>query len=185
MIEISIEQIDRINKLLSGVQNGPQRVLHNAVNRGLNKAKTQAAKEASAIFVLSQSQIKSYAKINQKNASPGNNIIGQISFSGNMIPIYKFKVSGKGGKGSSVKVHVKRGGGGTLLHAFIRNLGHGTNVLERRTSQRNSSETIFGPSAAHMIGHAEVVPQIEEEVQEVVNKRIEHEIERLLNGINV
>lgn len=180
MIEITSEQLDRIYKLVSGIEKGPQRVLYNAINRGLSKIRSQGTKEASSVFVLSQANIRANTKTSQRNASPGNNIIGQVKFSGNMIPIFKFKVTGNNQSG--LRVQVKRGGGGRLNHAFIANMGNGTNVVERVTSSRTPTETIFGPSAAHMVGHPDVVPNIEDEAQKVVNNRIEHEIERLLNG---
>ncbi len=185
MIEITLEQVERIEKLVGNIKRGPSRVLYNAINRGLSRIRAISAKEASQRFTVSASQIKSNSKASIKNASPNANTVGMITISGKMIPIYKFQVTGKGGRGGKVKVQVKKGGGGTLQHAFVANLGHGSNVLERTSAQRNSSETIFGPSAAHMIGHNEIAPHIEQEAQEVVNKRIEHEIERLLNGINV
>lgn len=180
MIEITLEQIERVQKLVEGVKNGPHRVFYNAVNRGLSKIRSESAKEASSVFTISQSTIKSNSKTTQTNVSQGENVIGQVKLSGNMIPLFKFKVSGSHKQG--LKVQVKRGGGDTLNHAFTAILGHGTNVLERVTSSRTPTETIFGPSAAHMVGHPDVVQGIEEKAQKVVNERINHEIERLLNG---
>ncbi len=180
MIEITLKQIERVQKLVGGIKNGPHRVFYNAVNRGLSKIRSEGAKEASSVFVLSQSTIKESVKINQKNASPSNNVIGEVKFSGNMIQLFKFKVAGS--HNSGLRVQVKRGGGGTLNHAFIANLGHGTNVLERVTSRRTPTETIYGPSVAHMVGHPDVSEKIESEAQKVVDYRIDHEIERLLNG---
>ena len=40
----------------------------------------------------------------------------------------------------------------------------------------------MGLSAAQMIGNDKVIKDVEKDAQETVNKRIEHEIDRLLNG---
>lgn len=46
---------------------------------------------------------------------------------------------------------------------------------------RNISE-FMGPSTAQMAGNSIVLADVEEKAQEVINKRVEHEITRILNG---
>lgn len=180
MIEISTEQLNKMITLLDGVKDGPERALYNAVNRGLSKVRRRSAQYASSVYEISQSEIKSNSKINQTNASPGTNAIGSISFGGTKLALMKFKVSG--GHGSTIKVAVKKGSGGTFYKAFIANMGHGTNIVERVSNQRTPTETLMGLSAAQMIGNEEVALKIELEAEEVVAERIDHEIERLLNN---
>lgn len=185
MIEISCEQLEKVNALLSDIKGAPQKVLYNAINRGLNKVKTVAAKDAASVYTVSTSTIKSAAHSKQKNATSGS-MVGSITFSGHKLPLKKFKVSGTGGRGrKTVSAIVKKGSGGSLPHAFVRNLGNGVSVFERKTSKRESSETLMALSAAQMIGNDDVLMNIEHEVSEVVEKRIEHEISRILAGIGV
>ncbi len=185
MIEISCEQLEKVNTLLSDIKGAPQKVLHNAINRGLNKVKTVAAKDAASVYTVSTSTIKSAAHTKQKNATSGS-IVGSITFSGHKLPLKKFKVSGTGGqRRKAVSAIVKKGSGGALLHAYVRNLGNGAGVFERKTSKRESSETLMALSAAQMIGNDDVLMNIEHEASEVVEKRIEHEISRILAGIGV
>lgn len=185
MIEISCEQLEKVNTLLSDIKGAPQKVLHNAINRGLNKVKTVAAKDAASVYTVSTSTIKSATHTKQKNATSGS-IVGSITFSGHKLPLKKFKVSGTGGRGrKTVSAIVKKGSGGSLPHAFVRNLGNGVGVFERKTSKRESSETLMALSAAQMIGNDDVLMNIEHEASEVVEKRIEHEISRILAGIGV
>lgn len=179
-IEITSEQIERITKAVEGIHNGPHRVLYNAVNRGLSKIRTQGTKEAAKVFTLKYNEIKSNVNISQRNASPGDNAIGEVQFSGNMIPLYKYKVTGSHKTGLSVSV--KKGSESELRHAYVTNLGHGTNIFQRITRKRNSSETLFGPSVAHMVRNTEVESEIEKEAKKTIDERIDHEIERLLNG---
>lgn len=180
MIEISTEQLNKMIRLLDGVKDGPEKALYNAVNRGLSRVRRLSAQYASGVYEISQGAIKSHSKIKQVKASPGANTIGSISFGGTKLALMQFKVSG--GHGSTVKVAVKKGGGGTLYKAFIANMGHGSNVIERVSSKRTPTETLMGLSAAQMIGNEEVALQIEMEAEKVVSERIDHEIERLLNN---
>ena len=59
---------------------------------------------------------------------------------------------------------------------------HGTGVFERETSQRFPVDELMGLSAAQMVGNERIVQELQEEAQEVINERLEHEIERILNG---
>ena len=59
--------------------------------------------------------------------------------------------------------------------------GH-VGVFERKTQKRFPVEEIMGLSAAQMIGNENIIAGLEAEAQEIVNERLEHEIDRLLNG---
>ena len=62
-----------------------------------------------------------------------------------------------------------------------RKSGH-TGMFERDGTGRLPITEFMGPSAAQMAANSVVVEQVEEKAQEVINKRIEHEITRILNG---
>ena len=82
-----------------------------------------------------------------------------------------------------VKASVMKGSGTAFEHAFIADMQSGhTGVFERETSKRFPIEELMGLSAAQMIGNDKVIKDVEKDAQETVNKRIEHEIDRLLNG---
>ena len=57
-----------------------------------------------------------------------------------------------------------------------------TIVETKETSAPEKVEEKMGLSAVQMIGNEQVIAQVEEEAQKTVNERIEHEIDRLLNG---
>ena len=83
----------------------------------------------------------------------------------------------------TVKAAVFRGGTGeTIAQAYVTNLKGGIGVFERLTSKRETSQTFYGPSVAHMAENVNVLPRMEEIAQRTVNERIEHEIGRILNG---
>ena len=132
--------------------------------------------------MISQSGFKSHANVKsvvRGGKNNGGNVSVEITFAGNVIPLIEF--STKFTRDGGIHTTVKRGGGGTLSHAFIpEKLKLG--VYERLSSARFPIEQKYGPSAAHMMMEPEVVQNMEKHMVEAFNQRIEHEITRILNG---
>lgn len=183
MIEITAEQVERVNAVLGGLQNAPNKVFYNVINRALSTVRAQSAKQAAAVYQIRNRDFKEYAKTKMSKAS-STDLAGEIEFAGTVIPLMKFKVSPKEPKKQTVSVSVLRAKGGTRLEmAYVADLGkYGIGVFERQTSKRESSQQLYGPSAAHMMGNEEVLEKIEAAAQETIDKRVEHEISRILNG---
>ena len=55
-------------------------------------------------------------------------------------------------------------------------------VFERLTRRRDSLQQLYGPSTAHMMGNENVLDKVEQAAQETIDKRVEQEITRILNG---
>ena len=101
------------------------------------------------------------------------------------IPLYRFNVSPTlPVQRATVSAAVLNESGRTpFAHAFIAKMKSGhTGMFERDGTSRLPITEFMGPSAAQMAGNSVVVEQVEEKAQEVVNKRLEHEITRILNG---
>ena len=199
MIEVSAETIERVEALLAGVPKGAERALSNAMNRGLSKMKTGAAKKVREVYTVQSSAINEATNTRIRKASTGN-LAGYIHFSGYKIPLYKFKVTPKApGIRKRVQATVKKGEGGTFEDAFIAQMesGHigvfertGTfnadNVRLKKYGKQNkyteSIEQKMGLAMAQMVGNLNVMTELEKEAQKTVDERIVHEIDRLLNG---
>ena len=199
MIEVSAETIERVEALLAGVPKGAERALSNAMNRGLSKMKTGAAKKVREVYTVQSSAINEATNTRIRKASTGN-LVGYIHFSGYKIPLYKFKVTPKApGIRKRVQATVKKGEGGTFEDAFIAQMesGHigvfertGTfntdNVRLKKYGKQNkhteSIEQKMGLAMAQMVGNLNVMTELEKEAQRTVDERIVHEIDRLLNG---
>ena len=184
MIEIDSGKIKEAEELLKDVQNGTQRAVYNAINRGLSSAKTQSTKYVKENYNIKSSNIKENIDATVKRANKSN-MVGTIDFSGHSIPLIQFKVSPSTPKKGVVKASVKKGSNAKLLHAYIADLGKGTGVFERMTKERNSSKELYGLSVPTMLGNENVYKQLEDKTVEVVNARLDHEIERILNGYGV
>lgn len=199
MIEITSEDVERVEKILTDVPGGAKRALSNAMNRGLQKVRTAAFKEVRGVYNVQNAALKEATSTRIQRAS-GNNMVGSISFSGVKIPLYKFKVTPQAvGTGTTVKGSLEKGHMTEFAHAFIAMMDRGhIGVFERKGIQGIKSRLqeangkgnkhtekvgeIMGLSAAQMIGNGEVIKKVESETQETISARIDHEIDRILNG---
>jgi len=183
MIEITEKQIDRVNLILGGLKNAPNKAFANVINRALTTVRSQSGKHIRETYKIKQQDITSGQNMSMKRAS-GGNVEGSISFAGTLIPLIKFNVNPSQPRKKTVSVSVLRQGGGTrLIHAYVANLGrYGVGLFERETSKRESSKQLYGPSTAHMVENEDVLTKVEAAAMDTIDKRIEHEITRILNG---
>ena len=183
MIEITSETIERTQTLLAGIPKGAERAFSAAINRGLSHTKTQAFKQVKKVYAVKQSALNEATTTRAQKASTGN-LAGYISFSGVKIPLYKFQATPKTpGTGKKVRAGVMKGGGAVFESAFIAKMKSGhTGIFERITSKRIPIEEKMGLSAAQMVQNEVIMDQLAQEAQEKVDERLNHEIERILNG---
>ena len=183
MIEISAEALERAEKILANVPKGAERAAANALNRGLSRVKSGAMRRVKSVDAVQPAALSAATNTRLSKASSGN-LCGYISFSGAKIPLYKFNVSPKApGTGQLVKAGVMKGGGAVFNSAFIAQMQSGhTGIFERESKPRFPVDEIMGLAAAQMVGNEKIIEPLEEEAQQLVNERLEHEIQRLLNG---
>lgn len=183
MIEITSETIERVETLLSGIPKGAERAFSNSINRGLSRVKTTAMKRVKEVYAVQSSALTAATTTRISKASTGN-LAGYVSFSGFKLPLYKFNVTPKKpGTGKQVTASVMKNGGTTFKDAFVAEMKSGhMGVFERSGRKRLPVEEIMGLSAAQMVGNAAVIEELEKEAQKVVDERLSHEIDRILNG---
>lgn len=183
MIEISAEALERAEKILANVPKGAERAAANALNRGLSRVKTGAIRRVKQVYAVQAAALSAATNTRINKASTGN-LCGYISFSGAKIPLYKFNVTPKApGTRQLVTAGVMKGGGAVFESAFIARMQSGhTGIFEREGKPRFPVEEIMGLAAAQMVGNEKIMEPLEEEAQQLVNERLEHEIERLLSG---
>lgn len=181
MIEITNEQIERVNLLLGNIKNAPNRAFFNIINRALGTVRSQSGKVIRQTYNIKQSDITANQNMKIKRATAGD-LVGEIEFAGTVIPLKRFKVSPSAPAQRTVSV-LKAAGGKRLESAYVADLGkYGVGVFERLTRRRETSQQLYGPSTAHMMGNDDVLSQVEEAAQDTIDKRVEQEINRILNG---
>lgn len=183
MIEITNEQIERVNLILGGIKKAPNKAFYNSINRSLATVRTKSGRMIRETYRIKQRDITNNQNMKLKRAKLSS-LEGEIEFAGTVIPLINFKTTPSRPKQKSVSVSVlKNESGKRLQSAYIANLGkYGVGVFERMTRKRETSMQLYGPSTAHMMGNNDVLKKVEAAAQETINKRIEHEISRILNG---
>lgn len=181
MIEITEDTINKVHTLLSEIPNGAEKVFSRAINRALVTARSEAYKGVTGEYAITRGVIKNYTTDNIKNASAGDTC-GVLIFSGKQIPLYKYTTTKprKPGKGPVF------GGQKTaklISDAFYINVTQKKEGIFKRTSKdRLPIEQLFGSSMRSMVSNTVVMEEVYNKAQETLDKRIDHEISRLLGG---
>ena len=165
--------VERLNKILAGVPGGAQQAIAAAAKRAGEQARTKAGRFVAQKYTLSVGSFM--AKTKQRlTVSDGFT----LDFSGTVIGLNRYVAKDR--RPNGVFVQVKRGGGGTLRHAFFGPNGH---VFERYGTPRLPIEKKMGPSGGGIMKNDEIVELMEKTTMETFEKRIEVEINRILAGL--
>jgi len=180
--EIGSTSLDRLNKVLSGIPGGVFKAAYGALKRAGDTAKTRAGQYAAEEYTINKGDF-------MKNVTVSTNIRGNtgtvvsldIRYAGTVLPLLTFNT--RYSRDGLLTTQVKRNGGAaTLQHAFAERVFGPVAVFERVGSPRFPVEQLYGPSTAHMMQNEKVVEKMDETIRETFDKRMEHEITRVLNG---
>lgn len=191
-IKITSPNIKDIEKRLGALKNKAPNVLSNVLNRVISRVKTLAPKEITNKYKISRANFIKWVRYSKVTKSNLNAYYSARSYPLSISEYYKSKpnkfVSRKGltidkikKKFKGVKTQVEKGHG-FILHkkAFIAVMKNKTHEGVFRSIGNRKIEEIKGPSAASILGNKEILEKIDKETKDVYNKRIEHEINRLL-----
>lgn len=180
--DVGENSLERVNEILSGFPNGALKATYAALKRAGATAKTRAGQFAAAEYAIKKRDF-------MQNVTTKTHVDGgrsgvaslSISFAGNVIPLTTFQTTV--GKDGRVYTRVKRSSAKKQLdHAFKAQMNNHTGIYERVGLSRFPVEQKFGPSTGHMMQNEEIVKKMEETVRSTYEKRIEHEIQRVMNG---
>ena len=186
-IEVSQETTNRLHAILSGLGKADEKILKPAMQRGLSAGRTAFNKQIKSVYYVSPSVISRYSHIGYKKFEMrSDGLIGSIEYAGTVIPLIKFNVAPqKATYGrTSVKAAVKRDESQVELQkGFTAQMPNGhIGVYERKGDSNYPIKQFYGPSVPRMAENTVVIKTVEDRVNEVINKRMEHELDRILNG---
>ena len=189
MVDITVPNttIDRLHAILSGFGNVDKKVLKPALERGLSAGRVTFNKQIMTVYSVSSETISRYSLLKYKKVEMNNGeLIGSIEYSGTPVPLIKFNVTPQEptyGK-TPVLAAEKIGEGPTeFVRAFTAQMPNGhIGVYEREGNPNYPIKQLYGSSVPRMAENAVVIKTVEDRVNEVINKRMEHELNRLLNG---
>lgn len=202
-MEITAERLNEVALRLSSLPGEPARAaVKNSLERAMITVRSEGWNYAKRIYTVNRTTFYRETRINIRHANL-HALVADVSFSGHVIPLVNYLHSwsytnsqgetvsrvwrashrrGRGRYNRSLEVEVMNGNR-YMLNAFKANFGkYGDAIYERLSSKRNDVQQMYGPSTAHMMENPEVIQKLDKAAKETFDKRIEHEIDRLLRG---
>lgn len=180
--DIGTDSLSRVNKILAGIPGGAFKATYSALKRAANTAKSKAGQYVSSEYSISKSAFM--RNVHQKTIiqnESGDVISLNVIYAGNVIPLIEFNT--KYNNNGLITTQVKRNNTPTVLeHAFAARVFGSTGIYERIGDKRFPIQQKYGPSGAHMMGNENIVENMDKTIRETYERRLEHEIIRILNG---
>lgn len=184
MIEIKADALQRVERLLGGIKDAAPKAVSNAINRSLFAARAEAVRAVTKEYVIRAGEVRKVMVIKKAGMSM---LVGTVFAVGSPIALSKFDVSPKRPGGKKKKILTARvkktGGRKPIKKAFISTTASGhTGVFIRTSAKRLPIQQLHGPSIPQMLGADSVSKQIEARASDMLEKRLDHEIDRMLSG---
>lgn len=183
IVDVVEDDLARVQKVLSGIPGGVYQAVGSALSRAANSGKTVAKAAVTKEYAISQTLfLSSTRNINHFQKESGGALSVVFGFRGYVIPLIKFNT--KVGSDGRVMTQVMRSHAAKALnHAFYARTGSHGGIYERVEKKRLPIRELYGPATPQMMySNEQVMDNIEEKIVETYEKRIEHEILRVLNG---
>ena len=180
--EVGSESLSRVNKILAGVPGGAWKATSSALKRAGDTAKTRAGQFAAAEYTINKGDFMRNVRQKSHITSEAGGIVSlRISYAGSVLPLLTFRT--RYSRNGLLQTQVKRDGSPAVLqHAFAAKVFGPVGVFERVGSERFPVEQKYGPSTAHMMQNEAVIEKMDTTIRETYERRLEHEITRVLNG---
>jgi hypothetical protein len=175
-INIDASQMRKLEKAVANITDGVPRVLAPAINRALDKGRTEVRREIRKIYLIKQKDIP----ISVVGASK-TRLGGSMVLKDRMLPLDRFKLRPTGIQRRKspfgVFAQVKRGGGGQMPGAFF--IPDGGPYI-RKGKARLPIKRLLSISAPIMASQPTVQPAVSKAMEETLAVRIDHEMNRVL-----
>lgn len=181
-ILISNEGLERANNALKHIKGAFPRAVASATNRVLEGMRTDAVAETKARYFAKPAEIRK--TITLKKTSAGN-LNGAMISKGSRKTLADYqlipKSPKKGMKG--LQGAVKRDGLKNIKGGFLLARGGKNKPYVRTGSGKWAVQVLVSPAIPQIIKNEEIVKVIEEKASERFEKRIDHEVMRLLGAL--
>lgn len=178
---VNATSLERGRKLLERMPGAIYKASYFSLNRAASTSKTQAGRFASEEYTISKATFMRNVNVRTKTFKNERDLKLIVSYAGNVLPLLEFDT--KFSRGGRVQTKVKRKGSAALIRdAFVARVFGPTAIFERIGSNRFPVEQKFGPSTGQMMSNQEIVEKMDKTIIDTYEKRMEHEILRLMNG---
>ena len=184
---IEIKNLDKAQRLLSGIKNGVERATSSAINRSITTIKKDLKKDVTSNYAITSTEVEKTLSVKKANfKSP----IGFIRSKSPRLSLYKFFKSKKadGTLLVRVKKREKRKSvtGNSKLYgrpflAIMKN-GH-RGIFQRKSQSRKSTiQDLKTVSIPQMLGTETIQEYVNDKATEILEKNFDREIDRILKG---
>lgn len=185
MLEITLKApvLETIKSNLNGYEKKSRQILMRVINRAIVNVQKNSIAAARKRYIVKVSDIKKTLKISKATAVKPT---AQLKSIGKRIFLYKFRVSPKMPRPSrpprAYKAKVlKKSVLKPITGAFVAQMKSGhTGIFQRNNKKRLPINELVGPAVPQMIGNEAVIKKIEQEAQNTINKRLQHELKRMI-----
>ena len=193
--------VKKAQAVLSGVEGGIEKAVMRSMNRALSSGKTALVKGVKSTYEVNDEPVRDAVKVRRASVT---RLAGSIDVKGKALSARHFAhdPAGKDTTGSSrktVRIAIKKGKTSALKTVFIWDGGWGTEKHAiylrsggkvRATKGRHAGKKYMveklkkmtGPSVPQMAGNEDVSETVEKRVQEIFERRLTHETNRILKG---
>jgi len=180
------ELMEKLEKLASPAEINKR--INSAAKRTADAARTETVRQLSAEYTLPVSELRGTIFTGYLGKFGSDEVGAVMKIKDSPRPLYEFNTTPRKtmppAKGP-VRTQVKKGGEGSeLSHAFVAKMPNGhVGVYERRGKKSLPIDQLFGPSTPSMFdANAEVNEAVMKMAAETFEKRIMHELGRLIDG---
>ncbi|HJF34178.1 MAG TPA: phage tail protein [Sporosarcina psychrophila] len=180
-VELDERRLKEVQLRLGQFSKKAPNAISNALNRAMNNVNTNIKKEIRKEYHIKVGDIN--ATLTKMRASKGS-LSAAVKSKGHLIGLDKFKISPKTinpKRKSLVSIAVKKSGGKKVKGAFVAD-ANGAKMFMRLNKDRLPIRRLFGPSVPQMLGNQEIRDYVEAEGKETFERRLDHEINRLLDA---
>jgi hypothetical protein len=215
MIDVmSDEAFERVKLILHGVPGGAEKALTSIITRARGTVRAAALEGITSVYDIKQKDVRDRKNttVNMRTRKADGGIVGEVSFSGGKIPLYRFGVTPKKPtprENQHVSVRQLKSSPLTRLdNAFVAEMtnpgGRGHlgiferkpgNYMKKRINKsgrskhaerigaiKGNADQFYGASTPQMAENSVVLEKVEAAAVDTVVKRTEHEISRILHG---
>lgn len=183
LIDLTPPQFEMLQEKLKNIPEKIPIVTARAINRAIESARTQASRSTRETYAIKHKDIISTIKLKRAHQA---DLEANFSSVGSSIELMKFKVRANKPlptRGKYAIVSVKKGSKQMINKTFVSKIYKETeNVYSRVGNKRFPVRAHYGPSVPQMIGYQKVITRVEEKAMEELDKRLDHEIGRVLGG---
>jgi hypothetical protein len=185
-IEVSVTNLDAVQKAFKDQPKKVGLILSRAVNRSTANVKSNMAKKARENYLVASAAVKSTIDITKATST---NPTARVRSVGKKISESKFKISPTEPRPSNppkagYKVQIRRDSGLKVVpHGFLARMESGhLGMFMRASKSRFPIKELKGPAIPEMVGRKNTMQFIEDEATKMLNSRVEHELQRELGA---